>query len=140
MRFDPALAARQSFERVQQTGELGAALEAILEAEDTFSSSAGAEATHAYFRLLAIGEQYPEAAAFQEFLIYITWQQAVEDTVPVHFQTGAELCDRFLRRHGARPGMPVEQVRELRASFRAGLGWDEEEPDDYAEDSVKGGD
>ena len=140
MQFDPAIAAQRSFQRAQDTGELGGDCEAVLEAEATFSATAGSEATAGYLTLQEIGERHPEAAAFQEFLIYITWQQVVEETIPAHFLKGVELCDRYLQRWGREDWPEVEQVRELRTSFRAGLGLKDDEADEYEQDTFKGGD
>ncbi len=142
MDFDPAVAAQASFVRARVSGELGADLDRAVEAEETFSASAGREATAAYFALQKLGEQHPDAVAFQEFLIYITWQQVTEETIPAHFQKGAELCDRYLSRC-ANEGdeHSVQQIRELRKSFRAGLGMSDDEDDaDYDADLPKGGD
>ena len=140
MQFDAAIAAQRSFQRAQDTGELGDDREAVIEAEATFSASAGSEATAAYLTLQEIGERHPDAAAFQEFLIYITWQQVVEETIPSHFLKGVELCDRYLQRWGCEDRVQVIQIRELRTSFRAGLGLKDDEPDEYAQDTIKGGD
>ena len=88
MNFDPAIAAQQALARSLKSEELREFHDKIAEAEDTFSSNAGPEAKHAFEELQAIGQQLPEAEAFQEFLIYITWQQVTEETIPQHFQTG----------------------------------------------------
>lgn len=141
MHFDPAIAAQASFARAQNSGELGDDLEPARKAEAIFSSSAGREATAGYFTLVALGERHPDAVAFQEFLIYITWQQVTEETIATHFQRGAELCDRYLSR--LTPGhdaMQAEQIRDLRQSFRAGLGQGEDDEAGYDEDVLKGGD
>ena len=140
MQFDAAIAAQRSFQRAQDTGDLGDDREAVLEAEATFSASAGSEATAAYLTLQEIGERHPDAPAFQEFLIYITWQQVVEETIPSHFLKGVELCDRYLQRWGWEDRVQVTQIRELRTSFRAGLGLKDDEPDEYEQDTIKGGD
>lgn len=141
MHFDPAIAAQASFAHVQNSEELGDDLEAVREAEAIFSGSAGREARDAYFALVALGARHPDAVALQEFLIYITWQQVTEETIPAHFQRGAELCDRYLGRlapgHNA---MQADQIRELRRSFRAGLGISDEDEMDYDADTLKGGD
>ncbi len=141
MHFDPAIAAQTSFARAQNSGELGDDLEPVREAEAIFSSSAGHEAREAYFTLVALGERRPDAVAFQEFLIYITWQQVTEETIAAHFQRGAELCDQYLSRLA--PGhdaMQADQIRDLRRSFRAGLGQGEDDEAGYDEDVLKGGD
>ncbi|TAL11675.1 MAG: hypothetical protein EPO02_04055 [Nitrospirae bacterium] len=142
MQFDPAIAAQASFARARTAGELGPDLERAEAAEEIFSAGAGREARDAYFALVALGEQRPDAVAFQEFLIYITWQQVTEETIPAHFQRGLELCDRYLGRLA--PGHDATQagqIRELRRSYRAGLGLqDEEDALDYDADRLKGGD
>ena len=141
MQFDPAIAAQVSFTRAQDSGELGPDLEQAREAEAIFSGSAGREASAGYFTLLELGERHPDAVSFQEFLIYITWQQVTEETIPAHFQKGAELCDRYLSRlargHDERQ---AEQIRALRRSFRAGLGQGEDDDAEYDDDIPKGGD
>ncbi len=141
MHFDPAIAAQVAFARAQQTGELGDDLAPAREAEEVFSGSAGREARAGYFTLVALGEQHPNAVSFQEFLIYITWQQVTEETIPAHFQRGADLCDRYLSRLA--PGhdaAQAEQIKDLRRSFRAGLGQQDEDEMDYDADTLKGGD
>ncbi|MER3423152.1 MAG: hypothetical protein C4293_07910 [Nitrospiraceae bacterium] len=91
MHFDPAIAAQQSFVRAQQAGELGDTLDAAVKAEEIFSASAGEEAKTAYELLQQIGEQqHHKARCFQEFLIYITWQQVTEETIPRHLRKGLE--------------------------------------------------
>ena len=141
MHFDPAIAAQTSFTRAQDSGELGGDLEQAREAEAIFSGSAGREATAGYFTLLALGERHPDAVSFQEFLIYITWQQVTEETIPAHFQKGAELCDRYLSRLDRGPDeTQAEQIRALRQSFRAGLGQGEDDEAGYDDDTPQGGD
>ncbi|HJU05423.1 MAG TPA: hypothetical protein VJ692_09750 [Nitrospiraceae bacterium] len=140
MQFDPSIAAQSSFKRAQEAEELGDDLDAAREAEETFSSSAGAEAKSAYEQLQQIGKRYPHAKAFQEFLIHITWQQVTEETIPVHFRKGLELCDQYLATWNDDDSVQGNQVRELRISFRAGLGLDDEEDNDYDLDTFKGGD
>ena len=98
------------------------------------------DATRDWIEALLEGERHPEAAAFQEFLIYITWQQVVEERIPSHFLKGVELCDRYLQRWGREDWPVVEQVSELRTSFRAGLGLKDDEADEYEQDTFKGGD
>ena len=123
MQFDPAIAAQVSFKRAQGSGELKHDLEKAREAEEIFSGSSGSEAKEAYLTLQEIGERHVDATSFQEFLIYITWQQVTEETIPPHFQRGVELCDRYLRRlERGHDEIQAEQIRELRRSFRAGLG------------------
>jgi hypothetical protein len=141
MQFDPAIAAQLSFTRAQESGELGPDLKEAREAEAIFSGSAGREATAGYFALLEIGARHPDAVSFQEFLIYITWQQVTEETIPAHFQRGAGLCDLYLNRlQGAHDTLQAEQIRELRRSFRAGLGEVEDDEAEYDADTLKGGD
>ena len=142
MHFDPAITAQQALHRAEEEGELGDALNEIVEAEETFSSEAGPEARRAYDCLQQIGEQLPEARAFQEFLIYITWQQVTEETIPQHFQKGVELCDRFLARFsGELEGSEtLNQVVAIRKSFQGGLGSEESPVPEYEEDMFKGGD
>lgn len=143
MQFDPSIAAQQALHRAEEEGELEALREEIVDAEETFSSSAGPEATEAFERLQALGERLPGARFFQEFLIYITWQQVTEETIPRYFQKGAELCDRFLERFGSEleGSETLRQVRDIRASFRGGLGeTTDAEPAEHDEDAFKGGD
>ena len=141
MQFDPAIAAQVAFKRAQASGELGRDLEKATEAEEIFSASSGSEARAAYFELQAIGEQHPDAVSFQEFLIYITWQQVTEETMPDYFKKGADLCDQYLSKMDrGRDDQQVEQIRELRRSFRAGLGHDDYDEEEYENDTVKGGD
>jgi hypothetical protein len=139
VQFDPAIAARLSFKRAHDLKELGHDWENARAAEETFSESSGADAKAAYRTLLEIGQRHPEAVAFQEFLIYSTWQQVTEETIPSHFQRGAELCDRYLSRRG-HDEIQAAQISDLRRSFRAGLGLGDEEEEDYEEDTLKGGD
>ena len=141
MQFDPAIAAQVSFTRAQDSGELGPDLDRAREAEAIFSASAGREATAAYYTLLELGGRHPDAIAFQEFLIYITWQQVTEETVPAHFLKGAELCDRYLSRLArGHDETQAEQIRALRKSFRAGLGQGDDDDAEYDDDTPKGGD
>jgi hypothetical protein len=139
MRFDPSIAAQHSFMQTQVTRELGEDTDAAREAEATFSSTAGVEAKAAYHLLQHMGDRYPNARAFHQFLIYITWQQVTEETIPTHFKKGLQLCDRYLAKWND-DDVHARQIHELRASFRAGLGLDQEEDDDFAQDTFKGGD
>jgi hypothetical protein len=144
MNFDPALAARDLLAQVLQSRELGADTDEAEEADETFSSSAGEEASAAYRRLHELSQRHPQAIGFCEYLIYITWQQVTEVTVARYFQMGADLCDRYLAlthegQHLATP-QSLEQVTALRESYRTGLGLDEEDEDEYRKDTVKGGD
>jgi hypothetical protein len=141
MQFDPAISAQASFKRAIESGELGSDLKEATEAEEVFSASAGSEARAAYFRLQEIGQRHSDAISFHEFLIYITWQQVTEETVPEHFRRGAELSDKYLNRtsSGLDP-VQAEQIRELRQSFLAGLGQTDEDEAEYDQDTLKGGD
>lgn len=140
MRFDPALAAQIAFHEAES--ELGSDWDTAVELEDTFSSNAGATAREAYESLLALGARYPNAWSFHAFCIYITWQQATEETIPRHFETGLKLCEAYLVSGEARDPRRVEQVAELHGSFRAGLGLEEEDEiqAEYNKDTPKGGD
>lgn len=146
MRFDPAIAAQTSFNLAVESGQLDADVEAVRSAEAIFSASAGEEAHAAYRMLQEIGEQHPHATAFQSFLIYITWQQVMEETIPAHFSQGLALCDRYLARAReatqAHDPTQVEHIRELRASFCSGLGLTdkEESEEEYDKDAFTGGD
>ena len=141
--FDPAIAAQAAFQLAHARNELSLDGELACELEATFSSSAGEEAMQAYRRLLALGERHPDACAFQEFLIYSTWQQAAEEPVAEHFLRGLELCNRFLvRAETADIARSFAQVRALRGSFRSALGDKEHDEigDEYDRDAFKGGD
>ena len=85
MNFDPAVTAREALTRAYVHDDLGDMQPDIEEAEETFSSEAGLEAKRAYETLIAIGETLPDARAFQEFLIFITWQQVTEEPFPAIF-------------------------------------------------------
>jgi hypothetical protein len=100
MHFDPAIAAQQALHRAEENGELATFQNEVVEAEENFSTDAGTVAKQAYEKLQQVGESLPNALRFQEFLIYITWQQVTEETIPHHFQTGLDLCDRFLEQFG----------------------------------------
>ncbi|TAJ26752.1 MAG: hypothetical protein EPO64_06040 [Nitrospirae bacterium] len=146
MRFDPAIAAQASFKLAVESGQLDDDVEAVRDAEATFSATAGEEAHAAYLVLQEIGEQHPHVTSFQAFLIYITWQQVMEETIPAHFRQGLSLCDRYLQRarEAAQDHDPtqVEQIRELRVSFCSGLGLadKEESEEEYDKDAFTGGD
>ncbi|MDE3119326.1 MAG: hypothetical protein KGL03_09970 [Nitrospirota bacterium] len=145
MHFDPALAAQIAFKQVLASGVLGADEDTAVEAEEVFSASAGSEAKAAYATLQALGRRHSDIQAFQEFLIYITWQQVTEETIPRHFQHGLELCNRYLARFGQAAGSDgahLGQVRALRESFRGGLGLSEHDDhtEEYDKDAFKGGD
>ncbi len=140
MRFDPALAAQEAFRQAQT--ELGSDWDTAVELEETFSSNAGTTAREAYEGLLALGQQYPNAHSFQTFCIYITWQQATEQTIAHHFETGMKLCEAYLASREAHARRDIEQIEELYGSFRAGLGLEEQDELqlEYKRDTPKGGD
>jgi hypothetical protein len=140
MRFDPALAAQQAFQQAE--AELGSGWDTAVELEDTFSSNAGTMAREAYEGLLALAQRYPNARSFHAFCIYITWQQATEETIARHFETGMKLCEAYLASRDARTEQDIEQIEELYGSFRAGLGLEEEDEIqvEYRKDTPKGGD
>lgn len=140
--FDPAIAAHTAFQLAQARKELGADGVVAAEWEAAFSASAGDEAVQAYRRLLVLGERYPAACAFQEFLIYSTWQQAAEDPIAEHFQQGLKLCDRFLAGAEHADRRSLTQVCALRTSFLNGLGIKEHDDvgEEYERDAFKGGD
>ena len=141
MQFDPAISAQISLKRALQAGELGPDQNDASEAEEVFSASAGSEARAAYFRLLEIGRRHPEAVSFEEFLIYITWQQVTEETIPEHFRRGAELSDHYLSRPASsQDPIQADQIKELRQSFLGGLGQTDDDDAEYDEDTLKGGD
>jgi hypothetical protein len=139
MTFDASIAAQQALQRVQASGELGDDLDDALEAETIFSASAGDEALSAFEALQALGTSYAHAKSFQAFLIYITWQQFVEETSAKHVRTGLTLCDRYLAQWNDGDA-EAKQIVELRTSYKAALGENEEEEDDCDEDVFKGGD
>jgi hypothetical protein len=140
MQFDAALAAQTAFQAAE--AELGSDWEAAVELEDTFSSNAGATGREAYEGLLDLAQRYPTAHSFHAFCIYITWQQATEETIERHFQTGMRLCESYLVSRDARERKEVEQIEELYGSFRAGLGLEEEDEIqiEFRKDTPKGGD
>ena len=140
MSFDPAVAARQVFAQVQVSNELGEELEAAIEAEERFSNSAGEEASEAYRELLAIGARHPEAAAFGEFLVYITWCHIIDETHPEHFNYGLALCQDLIQRDSGGNAERLVRLRGMEQSFRAGLGADSGDLMDYDTDTPQGGD
>ncbi len=143
MHFDPAIAAQEALHRAEESGELGSFQKEVVTAEEIFSTEAGPVAKQAYEKLQQVGEKLPNALRFQEFLIYITWQQVTEETVPQHFQKGLDLCNRFLEQFGkAIEGTDTHQrISAIRKSYRGGLGIDDEENiPEHEEDSFKGGD
>ncbi len=140
MQFDAALAAQDAFS--QSKGELGSDWDTAVELEGTFSSNAGSTGRKAYEGLLDLAQRYPTAHFFHAFCIYITWQQATEETIARHFETGMKLCEAYLVSREARERQNVEQIEELYASFRAGLGLEEEDEIqiEFRKDTPKGGD
>lgn len=143
LHFDPAIAAQAAFQLAHANNELGSDRALAHELEATFSSSAGEEAVRAYRQLLVLGERHPDAHAFQEFLIYSTWQQAAEDPIAEYFLRGRDLCRRFLARaETTDTARSLAQVRALRTSFLSALGEKEQDEigDEYDRDAFKGGD
>ena len=140
MQFDAALAAQTAFQAAE--AELGSDWDTAVELENTFSSNAGATGREAYEGLLDLAQRYPTAHSFHAFCIYITWQQATEETIERHFQTGMRLCESYLVSREARERKEVEQIEELYGSFRAGLGLEEEDEIqiEFRKDTPKGGD
>ncbi len=143
MNFDPAIEAQIAFERARALGELSAEWERAEELEEIFSASAGAEATEAYRQLVDLGQGHSHAKSFHEFLIYITWQQVTERTVPEYFRLGARLCDVYLAAPASQTtAQSLAQVQTLRRSFREGLGLTEQDDlgEEFERDAFKGGD
>ena len=143
MNFDPAITAHKALAQAYGHDDLGDFQEEIEEAEDTFSSETGLEAARAYETLIAIGERLPDAQAYQEFLIFITWQQVTEETIPRHFQKGVQLTEQFLARFGPQVrGSDIhERIVAIRQSFKRGLGHRiESMQDEYDRDVFHGGD
>lgn len=141
--FDPAIEAQAAFRRAQAQNELGPDGARAHELEAAFSENAGEEATQAYRGLLMLGERHPDAGAFQEFLIYSTWQQATEDPVAEHFHRGRDFCARFLARTTSGDiEKSRTRVRALRISFLNALGEKEHDEigEEYDRDAFKGGD
>lgn len=142
MQFDPAIAAQQALHRAEEQGELGVFQQKIIDTEEAFSVDEGEEARQAYDRLQECGTQLPDARYFQEFLIYITWQQVTAETIPQHFRKGTELCDQFIARFGGtlEGSTTLSQVRDIQDSFRGGLGEQDHTLPEYDEDAFHGGD
>jgi hypothetical protein len=140
MQFDAALAAQDTFRRAEV--ELGSDWETAVELEDTFSSNAGSTAREAYEGLLTLSTRYPNAHSFQAFCIFITWQQATEETIAHHFQTGIKLCEAYLVSREAKDQRDIDYIQELYGSFRDGLGLEEEDEIqvEFRRDTLKGGD
>ena len=140
MQFDPAVAARQALARAQDSNELGEELEAAMAAEERFSENGGDEATEAYLELSAIGARHPEAGAFREFLVYITWSHLMDGPQPDHFRRGLSLCQDLLRRDSGGEPERLDRLRAMEQSFRAGLGMESKDALDYEADTPQGGD
>lgn len=143
MNFDPAVAAQEALARAYAHDPLGDAQPDIEEAEETFSTETGLEAKRAYETLIALGEKLPQARAFQEFLIFTTWQQVTEETIPRHFHKGVQLTEQFLARFGSqvRGSDVYERIVAIRQSFKRGLGDRIESiQDEYDRDAFHGGD
>lgn len=143
MNFDPAVAAQEALARAYAHDDLGDAQPEIEEAEETFSSETGLEARRAYETLIDIGENLPQAQAFQEFLIFTTWQQVTEETIPRHFLKGVQLTEQFLARFGSQiqGTASYERIVAIRQSFKRGLGDRIESiQDEYDRDAFHGGD
>ena len=143
MNFDPAIAAHQALQQAEQQGELGDLESDILEAEETFSTDQGQEAKQAYEKLQKFGEKLPQAKWFQEFLIYVTWQQVTEGPLARYFQHGLDACNRFLEQFGKEiGGTPTYQhILAIRESFQGGLGIETEDViQEHEEDAFQGGD
>ena len=142
MHFDPAIAAQQALHRAEEHGELGEFQADVLDAEETFSTDQGLKAKQAFETLQQLGERLPDAQRFQEFLIYITWQQVTEVTIPRFFQKGLELCNQFLERFGKdiEGSESHQRVLAIRESFQGGLGIEKETIHEHDEDAFHGGD
>ncbi|TFG60261.1 MAG: hypothetical protein E4H32_08895 [Nitrospirales bacterium] len=143
MNFDPAIAANQALQQAEQQGELGDLASDILEAEEVFSTDQGQDAKQAYETLQAFGEKLSEAKWFQEFLIYITWQQVTEGPLARYFQHGLDACNRFLEQFGKEiNGTPKQKhILAIRESFQGGLGIETEDiVEEHEEDAFQGGD
>lgn len=143
MNFDPAVAAQEALARAYAHDPLDDTQPEIEEAEETFSSETGLEAKRAYETLIAIGENLPQAQAFQEFLIFITWQQVTEEPTPSHFHQGVQLTEQFLARFGAQVQQTdvYDRITTIQRSFKRGLGDRiESMQDEYDRDAFHGGD
>jgi len=143
MNFDPAIAAQQALHKAEEHGELGMLATDILEAEEIFSTDQGLEAKAAYETLQNFGEKLPQARWFQEFLIYITWQQVTEGPLARYFQHGLDACNRFLEQFGKEiDETPTHQhILAIRESFQGGLGIETENIiQEHEEDAFQGGD
>ena len=143
MNFDPAIAAHQALQQAEQQGELGDFETAILEAEEIFSTEQGPKATAAFEVLQGFGEKLPQSQRFQEYLIYITWQQVTEGPLARYFQHGLDASNRFLEQFAKEiEGTPTQQhISGIRESFQGGLGIETEDViEEHEEDAFQGGD
>jgi hypothetical protein len=143
MNFDPAIAAHQALHLAEEHGELGKLEADVIEAEEIFSTDQGPEAKRAFDTLQQLGARLPRAQHFQEFLIYITWQQVTEGPLARYFQHGLNLCDRFLEQFGSTiEGTAThQQILAIRESFQGGLGMEAEQTiPEFEEDAFQGGD
>ena len=143
MNFDPAIAAHQALQQAEEQGELGDFEEDILEAEEIFSTIQGPKATVAFDVLQGYGEKLPHARWFQEYLIYITWQQVTEGPLARYFQHGLDASNRFLEQFAKEiEGTPtLQHILAIRESFQGGLGIETQEViPEYEEDAFAGGD
>lgn len=143
MNFDPAIAAQQALHQAENRDELGTLAEEIREAEEIFSTDQGPEAKAAFETLQQFGKKLPQAKWFQEFLIYITWQQVTEGPLARYFQHGLNASNRFLEQFGKEiEGTPTHQhILAIRASFQGGLGIETQEVvPEHEEDAFQGGD
>ena len=120
MNFDPAIAAHHALQQAEEQGELGDFETEILEAEEIFSTVQGPKATAAFEVLQGFGEKIPQSQRFQEYLIYITWQQVTEGPLARYFQHGLDACNRFLEQFGQKiEGTPtLQHVLAIRESFQ----------------------
>jgi hypothetical protein len=143
MNFDPAITAHQALQQAEQLGELGDLEADILEAEETFSTDQGQNAKQAYETLQNFGERLPQAKWFQEFLIYITWQQVTEGPLARYFQHGLDASNRFLEQFGKdiEDTPTYQHILAIRESFQGGLGIETQEIiPEHEEDAIHGGD
>ncbi len=143
MNFDPAIAAHQALQQAEESGELGDYEDDILEAEEIFSTIQGPKATAAFEVLQGFGEKLPHSQRFQEYLIYITWQQVTEGPLTRYFQQGLDASDRFLEQFAKEiEGTPtLQHILAIRESFQGGLGIETQEViPEHEEDAFAGGD
>jgi hypothetical protein len=142
MQFDAALAAQDAFQQAGARNELDVDWAQAVELEERFSSNVGQTAREAYEQLLHLAARHPTARSFQAFCIYISWQQATEETIPRHFHTGIALCEAYLAAPQGKSDQEIERITALYRSFRQGLGLEEEDEtqQELRRDTVKGGD